>query len=316
MPQFFSEKLIVKIIALVGVFLFIAILVRFAPPEQGAFSKKGEAASKKFEQIDNTVPEISAEGALVRRLKTGETLLAKNEQKIFAVASVIKLMTALLFFERVGPLEKVALTKEAKDTLRPDEKQSKLPGGAILKAEDMLKLLVVESDNDAAYAAAEAVGARLAVLPQGTQFAERISQFVSLMNGERNALGLLHTNFTNPAGRDDLLNYATAEDLFILARAIDRRAPLVWNASRLIEGIIYTDDGTPYHFENTNILLKEFPAIYGSKTGFSDDAGEALLMLYEFAAHDPVVIVVLKSNSRMNDGRTIIKWLENSFQLK
>lgn len=315
-PRFFNEKLIAKIIALAGVFLFVAVMVKFLPPKYGAFSPDKKNAVLPLERIREGSPDIIAEGALARRVKTGETLFAKNEQKIFAVASIVKLMTALLFVERIGPLERVAIAEDAKNALKSDEKQSGIPANATMKAEDLLKLLIAESDNDAAYAAAEATSARLGFQRPDAQFAERISRFVSLMNAERDALGLTGTNFTNPAGRDDLLNYSTAEDLFLLAKTINERAPSIWSASRFVDGTIYAENGASYRFENTNVLLKEFPAIYGSKTGFTDDAGEALLMLYELAAGDPVAIIILKSKDRIADGRIMIQWLENSFQVQ
>jgi len=126
---------------------------------------------------------------------------------------------------------------------------------------------------------------------------------------------MLRTHFTNPAGRDGLLNFSTANDLFLIAKEIYMKAPEIWNTSRVIDGNVYSSKGVMYRFENTNKLLKEFPAIYGSKTGFTDEAGEALLMLYELAPKDTIAVIILKSTDRFSDGRAILSWLDKNYRI-
>ena len=74
--------------------------------------------------------------------------------------------------------------------------------------------------------------------------------------------------------------------------------------------------GRRYGIVNTNPLLEEFPAVYGSKTGFDDLARGALLMVYRLSAQEPIAIVVLRSPDRTSDGRAAIRWLESSFMLE
>ena len=308
-----TRKILAKLAALAGVFVIVSFFLKLAPEEQIKHLQRRPALAA-LERIEgHPPPDVSAEGVLVKRLRTGEVLLAKNETKIFAIASLAKLMTAMLFIERVGASEFVTVSSESQSVLESDEKRSKVKAGEALKAEDLLMLLVAESDNDAAYAAAEAAILRAKPELSLVPFAGRVAEFVFLMNDKREALGLRNTHFMNPGGRDNLLNYSTAEELFLLARQIYHDYPAIWNVSRIIEGDIFSKEGTSYHFENTNELLKEFPAIYGSKTGFTDQAGEALLMLYDLAPRDPIFAVILKSQDRFGDGRSILRWLEESF---
>ncbi len=310
-----TKKILAKLAILAGIFILVSLFLEMAPEGPPKHLQKRTTLAVLERIGDKPPPDLSAEGILARRLRTGEIILAKNESKIFAIASLAKLMTAMLFIEKVGSMEFVPLSLEAKNVLEPDEKKSKVKAGEAVKAEDLLMLTIAESDNDASYAAADETVLRENPALSALSFPERIAEFVFLMNNRREALGLRNTHFMNPGGRDNLLNYSTAEDLFLLSREIYYSFPAIWNVSRIIEGEIFSKEGTAYSFQNTNELLKEFPALSGSKTGFTDQAGEALLMLYNLAPRDPIVVVILKSQDRFGDGRAILRWLEESFEV-
>lgn len=274
-------------------------------------------ASAALIRLRNDVPSpLFAEGVFVARVKTGEVLFEKNADSTFATASLAKLMTALLLFEDIHPLGLVPISQEAKAVLQTDEKQSRITGGTALKEEDLLKLVVAESDNDAAYAAAELVATRREPKLLDATFSERIRAFVSEMNEKKESLGMDKSSFANPAGIDMAGNYATPRDLGRLAVAITRGATQIWGVSRTIEGDIYLATGETYHFVNTNELLREFPSLWGSKTGFTDDAGGALILMYELASGDPIVTVIMKSQDRFQDGRVILRWLDKTFTVQ
>lgn len=309
-------KLAVSLFTLAGIFIAFGVLLETSPPEykERILPKKQTAA---LIRLHDTTPEgITAEAILVKRIKTGEVLFAKNQTQRFATASLSKLITAFLFEETIDPLVPVVMLPEAKELLESDEKRSDVPVGEYIKAEDLLKLLIVESDNDAAFiAAAKTVFQRYPEMASAS-FAQRADTFVRLMNETAKAYGFGDTAFSNPIGRDAPDNFSTAEDLDRLAEVIyQRKESSLWNLSRLLEGEIVSTSGAKYHFKNTNVLLQEFPAIYGSKTGFTDEAGGALLMLYELAPRDPIVIVILKSQNRFEDGRRILRWLDASFRV-
>lgn len=316
--EIFSEdtkKILAKLAALAVIFVTVSLFLELTPenPIERLRQKNKSAVLERVS--DEPFPEISAEAFLVRRLKTSETIVAKNETQVYAIASLVKMMTSLLFVENIPPLWQIVISQDASAHLEPDEKHSKALAGDIFKAEDLLKLVMAESDNDIAYAVTENTIVKIKQELKIASFQERIAEFVFMMNQRGRKLGLRGTNFTNPAGRDNLLNFSTAEDLFTIIREISAKAPEIWTASRIVEGNIRSAAGTIYSIENTNKLLKEFPAIYGSKTGFSDAAGEALVMLYELSPNDPIAVIILKSKDRFNDGRTILKWLDRNYRI-
>lgn len=304
-----------KTSVLIGIFLLSGIFFAYAPEEHKNFKRSGASINTLHRLTDAPLLDISAESVLVKRLITGEVLFERSKSVRFSPASISKLMTAFLLFGYSEPLTLISMPSEAKEILEKDEKRSLVPSEEIIKAEDLLKLIVVESDNDAAYAAAAYSAVKVEPALEVASFAERVQKFVALMNEKKDALGLLNTHFANPNGRDALDHYSTAEDLTHLAEVIYRTSPQIWDTSRLLWGEIYSKEKNGYRFKNTNALMLEFPAIYGSKTGFTDEAGGALLMLYELKAGDPIIVVILKSKDRFQDGRRILRWLDASFRV-
>lgn len=305
-----------KTSVLVGVLLAIllgAAAVSRAPtigghgtrPKIPAFIRTGQAE-----------PAISAEAVMVKRLKNGAVLFEQRANDTLPIASLTKLMTALLLAEASSPLTEVVFSAEAKHTGEQDEKRSAVPAGERLKAEDVIKMLLISSDSDAAYAAGEAVATKREPTRRALPFAERMSFFVALMNERARTLGLASTHFANPTGSDHPDNSSTAHDVTELAEFITRDQPELWTVSRTQETFIFGTGGARYGLVNTNPLLKEYPAIYGSKTGFTDAAGGTLLLLYQIAPADFLSIVLLRSEDRFGDSRALIRWIESSFTLE
>ncbi len=260
-------------------------------------------------------PEVSALAVRLERLKTGEVLFEREPGRRLPIASLTKLMTALVLAESVEPLRAIPFSAEARGAGSPDEKRSAVLAGDTLKAEDALRILLVSSDADAAYAAAEYVALLKRPELGGAPFAERTRAFVALMNERAATLGLADTRFANPGGSDDPENYSTARDLTRLAAFITEERPELWATTRIRETFVFGASGRRYGVINTNPLLTEYPAIYGSKTGFDDNAQGALAMLYRLSPDELIAIVLLKSRDRFGDGRALIQWLESNFTL-
>lgn len=258
-------------------------------------------------------PEFTAEAVFVSRLRTGEVAYERNVDRKIPVASLTKLMTALLLAEVGRPVAEIVFTDDAKTAGDGDDKRSAVIAGDRLKVEDVERLLVASSDNDAAYAAAEYVAERADRRARDLPFNDRIAAFVRLMNGRASALGLANTNFANPAGRDHPENYSTARDLASLAGLIELAHPELWAASRVQEAFVFGRSGRRYPVVNTNPLFSRYPSLYGSKTGFDDEAKGALLMLYQLAPDELFTIVILRSADRFGDGERAINWLDRNF---
>lgn len=311
--QKFSMMVAAGLIALGGV----AFLQGEGPAVLGPFLSKGTAVKRpSLIRVRAGDPELTAEAALAMRVKSGETLYERNGETRLPIASLTKLMSALLLVEREAPLAKVIFSERAKGAGKTEDKRSAVPAGEAMKAEDVIKMLLISSDGDAAWAAAEyaAVAAESALERAG--FEDRIAAFVRRMNDRAQTLGLANTRFANPAGNDNPENYSTARDLAHLAAFIAEERPELWAASRIQETFVFGASGGRYGLVNTNPLLGEYPAIFGSKTGFDDEARGALLLLYQLAPDDFVALVLLRSRDRVEDGREFIRWLEESFVIE
>ncbi|MBI4132283.1 MAG: D-alanyl-D-alanine carboxypeptidase [Candidatus Sungbacteria bacterium] len=255
--------------------------------------------------------EVTAEAVFITRLRTGEVLYQKNADVRLPIASLTKLMTALVLAEESEPLREVVFSAAAKGVGDADSKRSAAAAGERFRAEDVEKMLLISSDNDAAYAVAEHVA--LARRAELAEFKERINFFVGLMNERVRALGMADTHFANPAGFDDAANYSTAADIVRLVAAITAERPELWTFSRMSETFIFSISGGRYELVNTNPLLYEYPALYGSKTGYEDEAKGALLILYQLSRGELFAIVLLRSSDRFGDGSSSIRWLEGNF---
>jgi len=178
------------------------------------------------------------------------------------IASTTKMMTALLALERFGLDEEITITREA--ALQIGSTTGLLPGERIT-VHALLKALLIQSGNDAAYALAQHSGS--------------VEQFVLLMNERARSLGMRSTTFRDPAGLDDE-GRSTAFDLSILAAALIKRSEIT-SITEMPEGTITSADGRQSHqLTNSNRLVTEelyFPGILGLKTGFTPGAGHTLV---------------------------------------
>ena len=277
------------------------------------------SGKEKFPRLirkSDSSPQLSAEAVMVMRLWSSEVLYEREADKRLPIASLTKLMTALILTEADRPLDMIIFSQAAKTMGDGDDKRSSVKAGDRLKSEDVLKLLLVSSDNDAAWAAAEHVAARIPTGEADATFQERMTRFAEIMNERTRALGLANTHFANPTGRDDPDNFSTARDLVVFSAFIAEHRPELWVISRIQETFVFGEAGDRYGLVNTNILLHEYPAIFGSKTGFDDEARGALLLLYQLAPGELVAIAILRSPYRFTDGREAIQWLESNFVLE
>lgn len=304
----------VRITGLVAVLALL--LMAAASTSRTPFVEDGRAPRLRLVRTGMDELSATAEAILVTRIRTDETLYARAADQRLPVASLTKLMTALLLAETAHPLELVSFSESVKQIGDPDDKRSTAAIGERLRAEDVARMLLISSDSDAAYAAAEHVALLRRPELAGGSFAERIALFVGLMNERAGTFGLANTHFANPTGSDDTMNYSSASDLARLAAFIADEHPELWALSRTVETFAFGASGRRHGLTNTNPLLGEFPAIYGSKTGYEAEARGALLVLYQLRRGELFAIVLLRSPDRFTDGRAAIRWLEENFKLE
>ncbi|HWG56954.1 MAG TPA: D-alanyl-D-alanine carboxypeptidase family protein [Gaiellaceae bacterium] len=197
-------------------------------------------------------PPVQAEAYLVQNAATGEVLAAHDEAERLPIASITKLMTALVALERADLDEIVVVSPEAASVgestlnLRPRER---------IPLRDLVRGALVQSANDAANAIAAHVG-------RGS-----ITRFVALMNTRARQLGLLDTRFVNPNGLDAPGHVSSARDVTKLAR-VAMRQPFIRETVAVVHG---TAAGRP--ITTWNDLLSTLPRVIGVKTGHTNGAG-------------------------------------------
>lgn len=257
-------------------------------------------------------PDISSESFFIGDMNSGVVWKEKEPDSTHPIASLTKIATSLLFFENISQNEWYRVSKEAKNTI---PKLSSIPEGAFISAPDIIRLMMMESDNDIAQVAAEKIGRAINFEKQDDlDYNFALQATISAMNARVHELGLLNTNFINPIGLDDALQYSSARDLFYLVKYIFENRLTIWHLSRRYHAsVVYKNlDGkmSEISITNTNPLIQDYPRIIGSKTGLTDDAGQALSFIYRLKDGRAIGVVLLKSQDRFGDGEKIIQWLD------
>jgi D-alanyl-D-alanine endopeptidase (penicillin-binding protein 7) len=238
--------------------------------------------------------------ALVQDAESGETLYEKNSETILPIASITKLMTAIVVLERGLDLEeRVVVSAEDLKSTRSARVRGRLRPGSVLTRDELLLLTLMASENRAAAALAR-------TYPGGTK------AFVAAMNAEAGRLELFDTRFADPTGLSPD-NVSSAHDLANLVRAA-HSYPLIREYSTRPNAHVRARGGT-VGFSNTNSLVRSDAwDIELSKTGYIHQAGRCLVMHMRVASRDLVVILLDSwgKYTRIADARRIRKWLESS----
>lgn len=198
-------------------------------------------------------------------------LFEKNISQKRPIASLTKLMTALVTQEIYHPDQIFNVSKEA---VSQEEERGKLKIGENLSLKELLHIMLIESSNDAAWAIAEGK-----IIGQ-EDFVGR-ERFVELMNLKTKEFGLKNTSFINPTGLDGFENYSTSKDLVKFSYYLIKNYPQILEITQKQSYEVLNPDASLHHFipENTNKLLGEIPGIIGGKTGFTEEAGGCILLI-------------------------------------
>jgi serine-type D-Ala-D-Ala endopeptidase (penicillin-binding protein 7) len=241
---------------------------------------------------------LRSAAAIIQDQETGEILYSKNTAAVVPIASITKLMTAMVVLDAGLDLdETLTITYDDMDALRGT--RSRLKPGAALTRDDLLRLALMASENRAAAAL-------------GRTYPGGIEAFRRAMNHKAQMLGMNGSRFDDATGLSSA-NVSSAEDLARLARAAHRYS-LIRTYTTLPGHEVYVA-GRPLAYRNTNRLLASSGWSIGlSKTGFTNDAGRCLVLQASLARRQ-VIIVLLDSwgkLSRIGDANRIRKWLEAS----
>jgi D-alanyl-D-alanine endopeptidase (penicillin-binding protein 7) len=248
----------------------------------------------KVDDSGSIVPDIRAEAAVVYNPITHEILWAENENQERSIASITKVMTAVVFLENETDLAR-EIAVDPVDLRRASV--TYLRRGDRMTASDLLHLLLIASDNAAArtLARASSLGAE---------------NFIARMNSKAVELGLTSTHYADPSGLD-ANNVSSAYDmarLIVFATSDERIAPIMRTANYTVSTKRRT-----ISIHNTNRLVGSEVDVRGGKTGFISKAGYCLATLLKLPqSEDQVAVVVLGARSnaaRFWETRHIFNWL-------
>ncbi len=236
-------------------------------------------------------PNIFADGVYIVDFKSFTPIYKKNAFKRFHPASLTKIITALVTFDIYQPQQIISIKNPV-----IEGQIMNLVDGEKITVENLLYGILIHSANDAAFALAQSYGKE---------------KFISLMNKKANSLFMKNSHFDNPAGFDSLNHYTTPFDIALASRELLKN-PYLAKMTAIKEITLSDIDFKYFHrLINVNTLLGEIPGLGGLKTGFTEEAGQNLVSFYKNNSHQ-FIIVVLKSENRFAETKTIINWINDN----
>lgn len=309
--------------------IVVVILIRWVSPDvknfldwklsydSGFFSAGLEASASGVLDLNESVPissvnnvlpakvlqdgdlTVNAESALLAEISNGSysVLFQKDQNQKLPIASLTKLMTALVVLERYDLSQKVFISSEV---MKQEGEQGELKEGQVLSLENLLYMTLIESSNRAAYALAQAMGT---------------DNFILAMNQRAQDLGMTNTHFVDSSGLSPD-SYSSAKDVLLLTKYLFENYPLFNEIIGLKEYNIYLNNGELHHkLINTNVLLGQVPGVIGGKTGFTDEAKGCLMVIQKNERDNNYLIyVVLGADDRFGQTMKMINWVRNPYQ--
>jgi len=266
------------------------------------------------------IPDLAipnAHSSLILDADSGTILHYNNGKERRQIASLTKMMTAVLAMERIPDLDNTDVTIDEEAVYIEGTKigcprsgyciSPRLKVGEKVRAKDLLKAMLMNSANDAATALGKYMGAS----QEG---------FANIMNEKAKELGLSDTHFCTPSGLEidgrESECYSSAYDIARIA-AYSLKYDLIWQIFRLpTNTIINSTDGKCTHdIINTDLILNQVPNCLGGKTGFTPLAGNSLLLAAtDSTGKHKIIAVVLDDPYRWQDIKTMIDWTFKSYK--
>ena len=253
----------------------------------GFFSKEVEGSEFWQPNLENDVSSekienLTALSVISYDISTDKLLYEKNSNKRMPMASLTKIMTAIVTLENLDLTEKVTVTKSAAEI---GEGTMGLSVGETLTIEELLYGLLLQSGNDAGE-----------TIAQTSEYGK--AGFIHLMNKKAEDIGLSNTRFTNPTGLEgDGLQYTTARELVVLTKYAMKYPKFREIVSTYQHDIPATVEHKSFTLFNETNLLTTYPGVKGVKTGYTDEAGLCLVTYLEYEGHE-IIAVLLNSQNR------------------
>jgi D-alanyl-D-alanine endopeptidase (penicillin-binding protein 7) len=277
------------IVAVFALFFVLAITIGFA-----------QAGDLRDEAKPHKAVFLRSSSALVLDADTGEIVIDKNADAVTPIASITKLMTAMVILDRGLDLEqRIVLSRDDADALKGT--RSRLRPGNVLTRGELLLLALMASENRAAAAL-------------GRTYPGGLEPFVAAMNAKAATLEMNDSRFVDSTGLSPQ-NVSSARDLVKLVRAAHDYSLIRDYSTRSRATVRVSEKGRPLAFQNTNGLVRAHRwDVELSKTGYISEAGRCLVMRVRLASKD-LIVVLLDSwgrQSRIGDANRIKKWVETN----
>jgi serine-type D-Ala-D-Ala carboxypeptidase (penicillin-binding protein 5/6) len=243
---------------------------------------------------DDGAPEVTAQAGLFIDTGTGEVLYQKNIHQKMAIASLTKIMTAIVADQK-RQLTDVMSVSDSAANMEPDH-MGLLPGEK-LTLDELLDGLFLESANDAAE-----------VLAQG--ITGNRDEFISLMNEKASLIGMNDSHFINPTGLDEdgKDQYSSAYDVILMSRyAITHYPHLVDITSQPYIDLPETSTHQEYGLTSGISLVTTYPGVLGFKIGYTPAAGLTIVTLARKNGHE-ILGVLLNSDDRREETRALLDY--------
>jgi D-alanyl-D-alanine carboxypeptidase len=258
------------------------------------------ASSTHFTAIENPAPlKLSAEGYLVADADTGEIILEKNADTPYPIASVTKMMTAIVAKEQMDLHHPATVTDNSYNAYGTE---GGLARGEKILVADLFYPLLIESSNDAAEVLADDFGR---------------DNFLALLNQKASMLGMASTHYDDPSGLSPT-NVSTAHDLTKLALYMRQSYPELLDITRVKQYSIFE-----HSWKNENYFLT-YPNFLGGKNGFINEAKKTTVSYFKVffrgeastskAVDRPVVIVLLRSDDRNKDAALLLTYISKNIR--
>lgn len=248
-----------------------------------------------FPMVGQAKPGVSAQNAVLIEQSSGRILFAKNAHEKQPIASITKIMTAIIAIESGKMQETVTASKRA---VHIDGSSIYLKQGETMKMEDLVYGLMLRSGNDAAIAISEHIGGS-------------VEGFVHLMNEKARWLGMTNTHFSNPHGLDEDKHYSTAYDMAILMQYAMTNEQF----QTITKAQTYKAETRSYAWQNKNKLLTSYyKYCTGGKTGFTSKSGRTLVSSASKKNMD-LIAVTLNAPDDWRDHIGMYEWAYEKYSM-
>lgn len=242
-------------------------------------------------------PEISGKSGIIVDTNSGKVVFEKNSDEKMQIASLVKILTAVVALEHKNLDERIIISKKAADT---GENFMGISEGEVYTLEELLYGMLLNSGNDASYAIAEGV-------------AGSTTTFIDWMNIKAKELNLNDTKIFDPSGLNDD-TYSTAVDLVKLSKYAMQDENFRKIVSTVETELPYSEKHKYLYLENQTNLLTTYPGVSGVKTGYTEEAGYCLVT---YAKNEGVELLgaVLKSQNRKFDMVSMLDYGFGTFEI-